>query len=282
MSSALLTDRGEWPARLRLDFARQGARTVLAHQDHEGPLVVQKALYPEGPERCHAIIVHPPGGIAGGDRLSIDVVAQQQAHALLTTPGASKWYRSLGPTASSTAHLKIESNATLEWLPREAIVFDGSRVHARLEIDVAAQGRCIGWEIWCLGRTASGERLRQGRVKLETRLRIAGRLCWEERGVFEGGSEILESAAGFAGCPVHGTLWATGLESPRALLNECRAVRPIGTRAQAALTQLPGVLLARYLGPSTEEAFEWLATIWSIVRPALMGCEAVRPRIWAV
>src|SRR5258708_2362269 len=81
-----------WKAELGLRFGRVGARSVLLEKRSDGPLVVQKPLYPEGDSVCHAIVVHPPGGIAGGDELHLDVKAAAGAHALLTTPGAGKRY----------------------------------------------------------------------------------------------------------------------------------------------------------------------------------------------
>ena len=76
-----------WRAELALDYRLQDGRTVLARR-HRGPLQVQKALYPEGQGLCHTLLIHPPGGIAGGDSLSIDVAVQSGAQALITTPGA--------------------------------------------------------------------------------------------------------------------------------------------------------------------------------------------------
>src|ERR687891_719700 len=88
-----------WKAHLSLQFSKSLSRTILSDRRSDGPLVVQKALYPEGPQVCHAIVVHPPGGIAGGDELSLHVNNGRDAKALLTTPGAGKWYRSRGPWA---------------------------------------------------------------------------------------------------------------------------------------------------------------------------------------
>src|ERR1700682_3280986 len=115
-----------WRARLALAFERRDAKSVLVSREHDGPLVVQKALYPEGESICHAIVVHPPAGIAGGDELIVDVCAREGASALITTPGAGKWYRSAGPWARSRVAIEAGSSSTVEWLPQETIVYDGA------------------------------------------------------------------------------------------------------------------------------------------------------------
>lgn len=259
-----------WKAELHLGFARRGERTVLAERRHDGPLVVQKPLYPEGGAVCHAIVVHPPAGIAGGDELELSAHAGDGAHAMLTTPGAGKWYRSAGPWASQK--LRFEVAGALEWLPQETIVFEGAR--ARLQTEVRLQGgaRFLGWEILCLGRTGSGERFGKGEVRLDTSLYRDGRLLWLERGRIEGGGALLESPAGLQGKPVCGTLVASGAAFD---LAACREVQGL------AVTQLPGVLLARYLGDSSEQAKRLFAQLWKVLRPALCGRDAVPPRIWS-
>ena len=265
-----------WKARLSLGFSYLENRTVLSERSHDGPLVVQKPLYPEGQGVCHAIVVHPPGGIAGGDELHLEVKAKENAFALLTTPGATKWYRSAGAWAKQS--LAFGVHGLLEWLPQETIVFDGALAQASCEVDLAADAGLIGWDIVCLGRTGSGERFRRGSYRSSIRIRREGRLLWLERGRIDGGGRLLESPAGLGGSPVFGTLFASSLNLDQELLNETRKPKPESGRG--AVTLLPGILLARYLGDSSEAARRYFIALWRILRPRLTGLEAIEPRIW--
>jgi urease accessory protein len=269
-----------WPARLELGFERRAGGTVLARRAHLGPLRVQKALYPEGRAVCHAIVLHPPSGIAGGDRLDIEVSVGEGAHALLTTPGAGKWYRSGGPEAAQHLHFTVADGGVLEWLPQEGIVFDGARAAMSAHIELAGAARFLGWDLLCLGRRASGERYRRGALRLETRVRRDGRPVWLERGRLDGGAGLLDSPAGLAGFSVTGNLLASGAPVDAALLADCRAVAPTEPGARSGLTALPDLLVARYLGHSAEAARHWFATLWQRLRPAFTGRAAVAPRIW--
>ncbi len=159
----------------------------------------------------------------------------------------------------------------MELTPRETIVFDGALAELDCEIRLASGARYIGWEIVCLGRTRSGERFTRGKLGLRASVFRDQRLVWLERGMIDGGGRILASPAGLGGNTVFGTLIAT-LDSTD-LLNECRNL--------AATTQLPGLRVARYLGDSTEEAFEKFVALWKLLRPAVMEREAVLPRIWS-
>lgn len=265
-----------WKARLSLGFSSLENRTVLSKRSHDGPLVVQKPLYPEGEAVCHAIVVHPPGGIAGGDELDLAVTAGAGASALLTTPGATKWYRSAGAWAKQSAAFGVEG--MLEWLPQETIVFDGALAQASLEVDLAAGAGLIGWDIVCLGRTGSGEKFRRGSYRNSIRIRREGRLLWLERGRIDGGGRLLESRAGLGGRPVFGTLFASFPRMDKTILDAMRKLDPV--EGQGAVTLLPGVLLARYLGDSSEAARRYFIALWRILRPRLAGLDAIEPRIW--
>ncbi len=267
-----------WRAELALGFERRAQRTVLARRRHDGPLVVQKPLYPEGEAVCHAIIVHPPAGIAGGDVLECAVQLDDGAQALLTTPGAGKWYRSAGPWAQQRLVFDVAAGGCLEWLPQETILFDGTRAALDTEVRLAPGARYLGWEILCLGRTGSGERFAHGECSLHTRLRVDGRSVWLERGRITAGGLLMQAHAGLAGCSVSGTFVATGAPVDDALLAACRGLSP--ARGQGAVTRLPRLLVARYLGHSGEAAREYFAALWRLLREPFAGRAAVEPRIW--
>ena len=127
-----------WEAEIALGFTRLDSGTVLSERRHRGPLRVQKALYPEGRDVCQTILLHPPSGIAGGDRLHIAVNVGPQAHAQITTPGAGKWYRSGGEDAAQTLAFTVGADAILEWLPQETIVFDGAQARMETQVSLAA------------------------------------------------------------------------------------------------------------------------------------------------
>jgi hypothetical protein len=38
--------------------------------------------------------------------------------------------------------------------------------------------------------------------------------------------------------------------------------------------------VARYVGPSAEQARELFTAVWRVLRPALLSCEVSLPRIW--
>ncbi|MBS1132172.1 MAG: Urease accessory protein UreD [Proteobacteria bacterium] len=271
-----------WHAELHLGFARAGERTVLRENRHRGPLRVQKALYPEGDAVCQAIVLHPPSGIAGGDHLAISAEVGEGSHAQLTTPGAGKWYRSGGVEASQRVAFTVGEGATLEWLPQETILFDGARARMETQLDLAADSRYIGWDILCLGRAAAGERFVNGRFDLFFRVDRDNAPIWIERGGFDGSDPMLNSPAGWAGATVCGTLLCAFPEWPMqasALLEACRKIIP-ADGANHGLSALPGMLVARYLGDSSEAARLWFAELWAILRPACCGRPAVTPRIW--
>ncbi len=267
-----------WHAAIDLGYERDGARTVLSRRTHRGPLVVQKSLYPEGESVCQTIIVHPPAGIVGGDRLRVDVALGAGAHAQLTTPGAGKWYRSAGRTARQDIALRAAAGATLEWLPQETIVFDGAIGELALDVELRGDAAFMGWDVVCLGRAASGERFEHGRLRQRIAISRDGVPLFIERADLTGGDALLDSPVGLNGAVVFGTFIAAAQTVPDAILALCRDVA--AADGEVAVTRMRGCLLGRYRGASTQSARAYFAQLWCVLRPALTGRSAVLPRIW--
>lgn len=265
-----------WHAELELGYTRDGDTTRPTLRRHKGPLRVQKHLYAEGPEVCQHIIVHPPGGIAGGDRLDISVAVGANAWAQLTSPGAAKWYRAAG-TAYQHLKLRVEAGATLEWLPQETIVYAGAQAELSTEINLQGDAKLLYWDIIALGRPASGERFDTGHFQAQLSIRRDGQLLWHERQRVTGADGLLDSPIGLDGKPVFATLLITG-EIDSELLERCRNLT---TPVRGDLTQLPGLLVARCLASEGLHARAWLIELWRLLRPELLGRIAVPPRIWS-
>ena len=270
-----------WQANLDLSFVHREDRTLLKSKSHRGPLQVQKALYPDGPGICHVTVLHPPGGVAGGDALTVAARLAEGSRVCLTTCGAAKWYRCPQAGAQQRLHFEVGAGAALEWLPRENILFDGSKTAMQLDVELASGARFLGWEILCFGRRASGEEWRRGGLRLRTRIRQAGRPLWTERANVLAGSGFDASPVGLNGYSVSGTFVAAGTDIDAELLAACRAAVAGGGDSCLGVTRTPKILVARYLGHSSQDAFRWFTSDWAVLRPALLGRPAIAPRLWA-
>jgi len=273
-----------WKAHLSLQYRRDGERTI-SHDRHEGPLRVLQSLYPEGPGICHHVIVHPPGGVVGGDRLELEATLGPGSHALITTPGATRFYRSAGATAVQSARLRLDDGARLEWLPMEAIAYRGCEVENRMRFELAPGAEMIGWDLLALGLPASGEPFDRGRFLQQ--IELPG--VWLERGrVDAADTRLLDSPLGWAGRRVLATLWfaaGAAVPAPRvaAMLDSARAAidgSPLRADAGASAPQ-DRVLVLRVLAARVEPAMQLLASVRAAWRRAAWGLDAQTPRIWS-
>jgi urease accessory protein len=270
-----------WEATLALSFVRAAARTELHERRHSGPLRVQRPFYPEGGDVCHVYVLHPPGGLVGGDRLRIEVRAETGAHALLTTPAAGKLYRSQGSRASQQQILRVAPGARLEWLPQETIAFEGARAELSTRVELSGDAGFLGWEIVCLGRPAAGERFERGELRQSIEILRDERPLYVERGAYLAGAAVLSAPWGLAGQPVFGTL-VCAVAGASACVEAARALaaQPAWAPGLAAVSGWDELLVARYLGPSAEQAREFFTALWRQLRPALLQREVSLPRIW--
>lgn len=278
--SALPAQELGWTAELSLEFAADDSATRIERRRHRGPLVVQRAFFPEGPAVAHVYLLHPPGGMVAGDSLGIDVTVGTGAHAMITTPAAGKAYRSAGErVARLRQHLHVHAGATLEWFPQETIVFDGARVDLGTSVDLSGDARFVGWEIVCLGRTAGGERFTYGICQQRLDLRRDGRPLLIDRTRLDGGGALLAAPFGLGGQPVLGTMIIAPAVDVLGPLRELAAAVPAPDRA--SVTAVDGALICRYIGRSGEQARSYFAAAWSIARPLLCDRPPCPPRIWS-
>ncbi len=276
-----------WPGHLALNYrcetTANGTRTVL-HDRHSGPLRVLQSLYPEAPQVCHNVLVHPPGGIVGGDDLVIDAHLTHHAHALISTPGATRFYRSSGEAARQHIHFKLDDGARLEWLPLETIVHSAALAENRMVFDLAPGAEMLGWDVLALGLPASAQGFDAGHMHQQ--IEIPG--LWLERAKVNAiDHSLLSSPLGWDGQHVLATLWfAAGAAQPlrrlQALLDEARVHLGDSAMAQrAGCTRLgeQGVVL-RVLAPQVEPAMQLLQQVWAVWRQAAWGLAACPPRVW--
>jgi len=280
-----------WSARLSLRFestaAATGPSSILRERSHLGPLRVLKPLYPEGNGVCHAVLVHPPGGIVEGDSLSVNVAVEAGAHALITTPGAQKWYRSSGRVAVAETHLRVADHAALEWMPQEAMAYDGTNARQSFTITLAPSARFFGWEILCLGRTTRGERFTRGKFRQGIRLVRAtdDAPLWREAMLLTGNDPLLASPLGLRGLPVMATAWlflgesAAADETAAALatVREALVAEPVA----AASVPADGLIVIKAVGEAPEAVRNLLIRVWKSIRLRVFVREAVSPRIWS-
>jgi urease accessory protein len=274
-----MTAGAGWKAHLQLHYTRDGERTI-AMDRHEGPLRVLRRLYPEGPGICHHVIVHPPGGIVGGDQLRVDARLDAGTHAVVTTPGATRFYRSAGATSVQRAQLSLADGARLEWLPLEAIAHRDCSAENQVQLDLAPGAQCLGWDLLALGLPAAGEAFDSG--SFVQHIEWPG--LWLDRGRIRGDDTLLlDSPLGLGGQRVTGTLWfASGTPWPNdrreALLDAARAV--IGGAQAGATAVHERVLVLRVLAPRVEPAMQLLQAVRAAWRQLVWGLAAEPPRVW--
>ena len=284
-------ERG-WHAGLKLGLQVSGERTVLKTVDHIGPLRVQRPFYPEGAP-CHVYLLHPPGGMVGGDSLAIALKLEQRAHSLVTTPAAGKLYRVANGVEPQYQGVKarLAEGAVLEWLPQETIIFDGARGELLSRFDLAGDAVLIGWDIVCLGRRASGETFESGEVTQKIQVYRDDKPVFIDRVRFEGGGTVLGQPWGMNTKTVSGTLFVSVLGDVPLSVDEFRAAlfetvaEDTPERHHWGLSVKGGgrsgqLLLVRYLGDSAERCRQGFERIWGLLRPALLSRPVARPRIW--
>lgn len=279
-----------WHAHLQLDYLRDPATAAdaaprtLARFLHNGPLRILQSLYPEGDAVCHNVLVHPPGGLVGGDTLAIKVTAATGSHGLITTPGATRFYRSEGATALQDTQIHLAAGARLEWLPLETLCYSGCQAENRLQATLDAGAEMLGWDVTALGLPLAHLPFVQG--TLRQHIEMPG--VWLEQGQIDAhDTRLLDGPLGLAGHRCMATLFflsGTALERTRReqALDLARAVIDTHTlRDTAGATSPDGrVVVVRVLAPVVEPAMQLLRQIRAAWRGHFWQQAAANPRIW--
>jgi len=266
-----------WRARLDLEISRSGGRSVVSFSKQKGPLTIQSPFYPEG-ETCHLYLLHPPAGIVGGDKLCLTVQTKNQGAALITTPGATKFYRSNGLVANQQQNFTIEDNSSLEWLPQETIYFPNAVAKLDTTIHLEGSGQYMGWDIHCLGLPANKKDFAKGTADIRFSLFRDNRPLLIEALRITAAKKKYQ-AAFLQDHPITGTFIATGGDEQ--LLQLLREQLPQSETEPWGATCIDDIIILRYLGDSTNEARELFVAAWSILRPHILDRKPEIPRIWA-
>lgn len=277
----------QWYASLKLGFGLGvNGRSVLKVREHKGPLLVQRALYPEGPDICHVAVLHPPSGIAGGDNLDIQVHVAEGANATVFAPGATRWYKSNGRQATQTVHLHVAKGSRLDWLPLENILFEEADAVSRTFIHLDSGAAAIGWDAFQLGRVNKPNYWDVGSVATETRLLVDGKPLWIDQGIINATDSVRQSISGLSGFPVHAVLWCFGPRLEIEQYDELTKQLPWLPELRGASTLIPhneheALYLVRCLGVHMEEVRAVLEQAWTYLRQQVLKTPATPLRLWA-
>ena len=278
-----------WHAKLDLNYNNTGSvdapRTGL-HFLHEGPLRVLQSLYPEGDAICHNVIVHPPSGIVGGDVLDISVRLAAGTHALVTTPGATRFYKSVDAPGTQQVQAHVAAGARLEWLPLEAIAYNACNAVNRAVFTLEPGAQMMAWDMTALGLPNAGEPFERG--VFNQHIEIPG--LWLERARIDAAdTRLMNSPVGLAGMRCMGTLFfASGdvitrdrrealLEAVRLVLGQSALVKTSGATAPN-----PRMVVVRTLSPVVEPTMVTLRACWAALRSVAWGMGNAPPRIWSM
>lgn len=273
-----------WEAKLALDWRMEGGRCA-ARFSHQGPLRILQTLYPEGDAIAHNVMVHPPSGLVAGDTLDIAISAGPGAHGLVTTPGAGRFYRSDGETASQRTRITLDPGARMEWLPLEAICYSGCKAGNALTMSLALGAEMMGWDLLALGLPGSGQPFEAGSI--HQRITLEGHWLEEAR-IAADDAALMDGPLGLAGQRCLGSFFfAAGSALPRprrdAALELARGcIEAAGFELAGATSPCDAVVVVRAIAPVVEPVMDLFRSIRAAWRPALWGLEPNAPRGWAL
>jgi urease accessory protein len=244
-----------------------GGKTRRAIVHEEGSLRVRCPGAPA--EELEAVLINTAGGVAGGDRFALDIVAGEGTRLVVTTAAAEKVYRALGDAAHIDVKLDIAAGAALAWLPQETILFDRARLSRSIDVTLAADAQIILAEAIVFGRTGMGEVVEEGALRDRWRVRRDGRLIYAETVRLEGAiaARLAAPAVAKGGVAVATVLIVPGDEATIA------AVRALSFEGEVGASAWNGLAAVRLCAADSATLRRDLVHVMTAVRGQL-------PRLW--
>lgn len=302
LDTPVIPPKNTWLASLALEFSHNEYGTRLTRTKRNGPLSVQKAFYPEGKNCAHIYLLHPPAGIVSGDELHVTINVNENAHSLVTTPGANRFYRAredrnIGDS-KQVQHcvITLKNNATCENFPQETIVYEGADGFNTVDVHLQSTSCYLGWDITSLGLPSSNQPFNKGSYRQLNRVYCDNTLIYHDRIAIEPNNNIQAHQAGLNQCNVFATFLAYApkhmatVEEQKAFIETLRSLidNPITTKQsmckdankKISITQIRELLVIRYLGEQAEECKILFTLLWQKMRPYYLNKDGVSPRIW--
>lgn len=265
---------------LRLKFEKRDHRTVLAESFSVMPMQAFPPFYPDETGCAYAYLVNPTGGLVGGDRIEIEIAIQEHAHAFVTTPSATKIYRSLGPFASQEMRVTLKNQAIFEYLPQYIIPFAQSRYFQKTKIQMEEDTRALILDFFTTGRLARGEHLQFEEYRSHTEVEYCGELMLSDRFSLNP-SDTDYSSLGFlesfsAAAVLYIIFDNPPLEAP--LINDLRQIIQGVKNVVGGVSILPSKgVVVRLMGNSTSFIEKTVFQIWSVARKQILSLDSYSP-----
>ena len=273
-----------WQGSISLETRKKRGSTRLSFLKHQGPLRIQRPFLQDDGS-CHIYLIHPPGGVVGGDALFVKFEGHENTNTLITSSAASKFYSCEAglPKQKISQDLTVKRGSLLEWVPHENIFFEGSKTELQNKIVMSDESRFFGWEIMVLGRLESDKNSFGGTLRSTTTISIDSQLI--HRDFFDYSPEMGQSSWGLNGKRVIGSLIATSpyIENEEFTRLFSDIKKKICGQSFGA-TRKKGLFLLRYLGSSVEECkhgFNFARDTLHQNKALMLGCNGERPRIWS-
>jgi urease accessory protein len=274
-----------------LRFKRDGDRTVVGRLRYTLPLQAQTAT-PMEDGSAYLLLLNPTGGILGGDRLLSRIVLDARTHACLSTPSATRVYRSLGPPSVQETWIEVGAGATLEFMPDHVIPHAESRFRQHLSVELGRGSRAILFDAFAAGRLAHGEAWAFREFDSETRVFCSGSPLYLSRTKIEpptrasqvdapkspGASDLRPTSLGIAegfGYVSSLVMLADGFENWQGVADAMHATLATMPHIRAGASLLGGGgCVVRYLTMSAGDLVNATSALWAAARKSLLALPA--------